>query len=82
MSGELVDGKDSRLTLGGVVLIHGSEQPLEIAAQVRREGRSVQAEAEFVVPYVEWGMNDPSGVIVRVKKELQVRVEVHGELSP
>ncbi len=67
--------------LAGRLSIHGAEHPLSVEVTGRTEGRRVTATARFTVPYVEWGMRDPSKLLLRVKKEVEVVVEAVGVWS-
>ena len=54
---------------------------------VLRFGRQVSnghvtADVHFVVPYVEWGLKDPSTFILRVSKKVDITVHAVGTLSP
>jgi polyisoprenoid-binding protein YceI len=70
------------VTLLGTLSIHGSEHPLTIQARVRREGERAFAEGDFTVPYVAWGMADPSVFLLRVAKQVQVHFATSGTLTP
>jgi polyisoprenoid-binding protein YceI len=70
------------VTLLGILAIHGSEHPLTIQARVRREGERAFAEGDVTVPYVAWGMTDPSVFLLRVAKEVQVHFAASGTLTP
>jgi hypothetical protein len=41
----------------------------------------VEATTTFVVPYVEWGLHDPSMMVLRVAKTVGVTVQAKGTLS-
>ncbi|MGV8042318.1 MAG: YceI family protein [Thermoanaerobaculaceae bacterium] len=68
--------------LWGTLSIHGTDHPVELVAAVRREGDRVVADARLVVPYVAWGMHDPSVLVLRVAKQVEVRIHAVGTLSP
>ncbi|HVR30217.1 MAG TPA: YceI family protein [Thermoanaerobaculia bacterium] len=61
--------------------IHGGEHPLRLEARLEpRDGR-LAATTTFVVPYVEWGMENPSRLLLRVGKEVTVTIEAQGALT-
>jgi polyisoprenoid-binding protein YceI len=70
------------VTLQGTLAIHGSEHPFTATGRVRREGDNVVAEGGFTIPYVAWGMKDPSVFVMRVAKEVAVRFTAVGTLAP
>jgi polyisoprenoid-binding protein YceI len=67
--------------------IHGAEHPiqLEMALAPEPEGASgakrLEATTTFSVPYVEWGMKDPSKALLRVGKVVEVTIETSGTLA-
>ena len=70
----------SRLEIDGVFSIHGDEHELTVSAQVVASGPEVEATLELVVPYVAWGMEDPSKLLLKVSKEVTVRIVAVGTL--
>lgn len=77
---------ESEVTLHGTVQIHGTEHEISIPATVEVEttedgGRRLEATGTFVVPYVEWGMNDPSKFLLRVDKSVDVTIHAEGRIE-
>ncbi len=72
---------ESQLDLSGKLSIHGSEHDVTLAAEVHREGDQLRAETDVPVPFVEWGMEDPSIFILSVAKVVQVHLSAVGTLS-
>ncbi|MCB9378511.1 MAG: YceI family protein [Holophagales bacterium] len=81
VAGELKEGGTSTLRLIGVLSVHGSEHPLEVDADVALRGEQVVADVTFPVPFVEWGMKDPSILFLRVDKSVAVKVHAVGALG-
>jgi hypothetical protein len=67
--------------LGGTVLVHGAEHPVELDVAVRREGDRIVAYSPIEIPYVAWGMRDPSVFVLRVAKVVQVQIHAEGTLT-
>jgi polyisoprenoid-binding protein YceI len=70
------------VTLAGTVAIHGSQHQCTVTGRVRREGDRVVAEGDLTIPYVAWGMKDPSAFLLRVAKEVKVRFTAVGTIAP
>ncbi len=75
------DGESS-VTIEGTLTIHGSEHPLSIPIKAVVTGNRVTASGSFKVPFVEWGMKDPSVFILRVEKFVTVKLAVVGAFEP
>lgn len=78
--GELPDSGSGEVEIFGTVAIHGGEHPLSLPTKVEIDGDSFQGETTFAVPYVEWGMKDPSIMFLKVAKEVAVTVKASGVL--
>ena len=72
----------SKLKLIGTITIHGGPHPLTIPLDVTATGTKVTASGTFKIPYVAWGMNDPSAFVLRVGKDVDVTLEVQGSIQP
>lgn len=81
MEGTLLPSGNSQIKLSGVMSIHGSDHPLTVAVPVQIENGKVSTVVHFVVPYVQWGMKDPSTFVLRVGKEVDITVHLVGSLG-
>jgi len=68
------------VSLTGTISIHGADHPFTVTAQVKTEGEKLSAAGSFMIPYVKWGMKDPSVFVLRVAKEVEVHIEAVGSL--
>lgn len=78
--GSVPDEGDADVVLEGVMILHGAEHPMALAGQVHAAKGRVTAEVEFPVPFVEWGLHDPSWFVLKVAKVVTVRVHAEGDL--
>jgi polyisoprenoid-binding protein YceI len=74
-----VDGKlalegKSQVQLHGMFSIHGAEHEITVPALVEAAGSQYNVTATFPVPYVKWGMKNPSNLILRVGDTVEISV--------
>jgi polyisoprenoid-binding protein YceI len=72
----------SEVEVHGTLDLHGAERPLVAPVAVQIEGDQARITARFAVPYVDWGLKDPSVLVLRVAKTVDVSVELEGRLEP
>jgi len=69
------------VTVRGLMSLHGAEHDFTIKATVRRDGNNVTIHCNFAIPFVEWGLEDPSILMFKVSKEVYVQVTTNARLS-
>jgi polyisoprenoid-binding protein YceI len=77
LEGDLDLEGTSEVTLVGSMELLGSSHPVRVPMTVVIDGDTATVDAVFSVPYVEWGLKDPSTFVLRVGKD--VPVTVHAE---
>jgi hypothetical protein len=50
--------------------------------QVHIDGSNLTATGKFVIPYVKWGLKDPSVFILKVAKDVQIDLSLKGTIAP
>ena len=80
LQGSLRPSGTSEIVLKGTLLFHGAEHPVEIPAKVSLAGDRLTADGHLTIPYVAWGLKDPSKFVLRVGKSVEVRLQVTGNL--
>jgi polyisoprenoid-binding protein YceI len=68
----------SLVQVHGVFGIHGAEHEITVPAQVELAPDRWSLTVHFVVPYVKWGMKDPSTFILRVEKTVDIDLHALG----
>ncbi len=81
VEGPLPGSTPGDLKLHGVMTMHGADHPVTMPASVRIEAGVARAEAHLTVPYVEWGLADPSFLFVRAAKTVEVSIVARGRLT-
>ena len=64
----------SQVQVHGVFAIHGTEQEMTVPVSVDADGGQYKAAATFTVPYVKWGIKNPSTFLLRVSDKVEVTV--------
>ena len=80
LEGDLALEGTSEVTLHGKMEILGQSHEISIPLRIQINGGRFTAGAEFEIPYVEWGLDDPSTFVLRVAKEVQVMIEAEGTI--
>ncbi len=64
----------------GMMNIHGADHPMTMQVHVVRQGEAFTATTHFTVPYVQWGMKQPRGLLARLSKQALVDVTAKGTI--
>jgi polyisoprenoid-binding protein YceI len=74
-----IDGKQN---VHGVFRIHGADHELTLHFQVERTGDQYTASTHFIIPYVQWGMKDPSNFVLKVDKTVEMDIKTTVDAIP
>lgn len=81
VNGALKASATQTISVEGTLTIHGADHPRKLDIKVQVDGRDAVATTQFSVPYVAWGMKDPSSTLLRVGKEVEVEVVAKGQID-
>jgi polyisoprenoid-binding protein YceI len=79
--GTVVPAGESKVEIEGTFTIHGASHPLTASAVVTASGDRLQAKVHFVVPYVSWGMKNPSNFLLKVGETVDIDLDASGHIS-
>ncbi len=69
------------ITVDGTMTLHGTSHPLTLTFTVHRSGTVTIATTHFPIPYVAWGIKDPSVPFIKVEKEVAMDIVAKGTMS-
>ena len=72
---------DSTLQVHGIFTLLGTPHEIDVPMQVQVNGEQLHAVGSFAVPYVQWGLKDPSTFMLHVNKEVQIDLSLMGTLQ-
>jgi polyisoprenoid-binding protein YceI len=65
---------DSEVQLHGMFTIHGGTHELTMKVRTHMQPPQLTADISFTVPYVKWGMKDPSTFVLKVKDFVDIDI--------
>lgn len=78
--GAIAPSGDSTVQVTGTFTLHGTPHELTVPMQIHIDGTTCTAKTRFVVPYVKWGLRDPSNFLLKVDKEVGIQLTLNGHL--
>ncbi len=81
LTGTLAPNGGSQVQLQGTMTLHGQPHPMTIVVPVQVSGTQASAYVHFEVPYVDWGLKNPSTLFLRVSKTVDIDVRAVGTLT-
>jgi polyisoprenoid-binding protein YceI len=80
-AGTIVSSGDSNIQVTGIFTLLGTPHEIKVPILVHLEGTSASAKAHFVVPYVQWGLKNPSFLVWKADNDVAIDVNLAGALS-
>ncbi len=71
----------SEFRLHGIFGIHGATHELSMNVKSEIRGARLTARADFDVPYVRWGIKNPSTLMLRVNQTVQIEIQTDGQIA-
>lgn len=81
IEGTLAVPGTSKVKVHGSFTIHGASHEVTMDVQAAVVGDEIHATIAFDIPYVAWGMKDPSNFFLKVEKIVRVSIEATGQLQ-
>jgi polyisoprenoid-binding protein YceI len=81
LRGTVAPSGPSQVTLDGTLSFHGADHKMSLPAKVDVQNGRLKATAQLSIPYVEWGLKNPSVMFLRVDKVVTVNVNAEGHLE-
>jgi len=79
--GTIAPTGDSTIQVSGTFTLHGTPHEITVTMQIHIDGDKCTAKTHFAVPYVQWGLKDPSVFILKVAKEVALDLTLVGRLQ-
>ena len=80
-SGTVAASGDSAIQVSGVFTLLGTDHDLTIPMQIHIDGSKATAKGQFVVPYVRWGLKNPSFLIWKAENNVAIDLTLVGNIA-
>ena len=81
VSGNIPPQGQSRVQVEGIIRLQQSDHPVTLPFQVQANGNELRATTLFIVPYVAWGLKNPSNFLLHVADKVELTVVATGKLT-
>ena len=79
-TGTIPASGDSTIQVSGVFNLLGTPHNLTIPMQIHIDGTKATAKAQFVLPYVQWGLKNPSFLFWKAENDVAVELNLVGNV--
>jgi len=74
IEGQIPPQGDFRVTVHGLFRLHGADHEATFDVQARRKADGIALTLQFAIPYVQWGLKNPSKLFLRVSDQVQITI--------
>ena len=78
VEGKVAPSGASSAMVHGMMTLHGADHEIGIPLQAELTGDHWKATGKFVVPYVKWGLKNPSNFLLHVKQDVDIELTLSG----
>jgi hypothetical protein len=80
-AGAIASSGDSTIQVSGIFTLLGTPHEITVPMLVHLDGTNATAKAHFVVPYVQWGLKNPSFLIWKADDDVAIDLNLAGTIS-
>lgn len=80
-TGAIAPSGDSTIQVTGIFTLLGTPHEITCPVLVHLDGNSTTAKAHFVVPYIQWGLKNPSFLIWKADNDVAIDLSLVGTIS-
>jgi polyisoprenoid-binding protein YceI len=73
---------DSQVEVKGTFSLHGQDHEFMIPAAVHIAGSELTLDMSFSIPYIKWGLKNPSTFILRASDKVELSIHAIGQWTP
>lgn len=71
----------SKVEVAGQFRLHGQDHEVTLPIDVKMDGQNLQIATHLEIPYVQWGLKNPSNFLLRVSDKVGIEIEAAGRVK-
>lgn len=80
-TGTIAPAGDSTIQVSGTFTLLGTPHDITVPMQIHTEGSNATAKAQLIIPYVQWGLKNPSFLIWKADNDVTVDLNLAGKIG-
>jgi hypothetical protein len=64
-----------------VLRLHGADHAVALPCKVQTSDGALRATTQFTIPYVAWGLKNPSSFLLHVGDNVEISISAEGKLA-
>jgi polyisoprenoid-binding protein YceI len=81
ISGTVAADGASKVEVAGKFRLHGQDHDVTLPVDVTIDGRNLQIATHLEIPYVQWGLKNPSNFLLRVSDKVTIDIQATGRVQ-
>lgn len=82
MTGAMAAEGASKVEVSGRFRLHGQDHDVTFPMDVKADGKNLQITTHIEIPYVQWGLKNPSNFLLHVADKVSIDIQATGRLQP
>jgi len=78
--GQVLPAGEFKVHVVGTFTMHGESHPLTLIVQAHATGEQLTANVTFSIPYMSWGLRNPSTLFLRVNSTVDIAIQAVGHI--
>lgn len=70
----------SKVEISGRFRLHGQDHDVTLPAEVKANGKNLQVTTHVDIPYIKWGLKNPSNFLLHVSDTVNIEIEARGQV--
>jgi polyisoprenoid-binding protein YceI len=81
LTGAVAPDGVSKVEVSGRFRLHGQEHDVTFPMEVKANGKNLDITTHMDIPYVKWGLKNPSNFLLHVSETVSIEIQARGNLQ-